>query len=433
MPETPDDGWTSRPPAACRAAARAAAMTGPELLRGAMRSAHEQILLGGALGVLSVFAGLVSRRIGAPVLLAFLALGMLAGEDGVLGIQFDDFPTAYLVGSVALAVILFEGGLKTSVAEIRLVLWPAAILATVGVAITALVVGGSIALVAGVPLPGALLAGAIAAPTDAAAVATMLRQSTAAVPERLLAVLEVESGLNDPMSVFLTFALLKLVTAPATFSAAGAALGFVEEMVGGGVLGVAAGWALGWALRRLPMESALATVLALTGGLCVFGLGQLLGFSGFLATYLAGVVTGSAGPRIREQLEPFFDGMGWLAQIVLFLMLGLLVTPHELPPYMPVAILGAAVLLVLARPVAVFACLLPFGFGWRESAFASWVGLRGAVPIYLSLIPALADPKRDARLFASMFIVVIASLLAQGWTVGLAARVLGFRPARAAR
>lgn len=401
-------------------------MESAELLHGAMRQSHEWILLGGALGTLSVLAGLVSRRIGAPVLLAFLALGMLAGEDGVLGIPFDDFGTAYLVGSVALAVILFEGGLKTPFTAMRPVLWPAAVLATVGVAITAAIAGGLIALVDRVPLPAALLAGAIVAPTDAAAVAVLLRRSSAAVPGRLLAVLEVESGLNDPMSVFLTFALLRLVALPASFSATQAVLSFAEQMVGGAALGLAAGWLLAVALKRLKVETALATVMALTAALVVFGLAQLLGFSGFLATYLAGVATSSTTPRLRESLEPFFDGMGWLAQIVLFLMLGLLVTPHELPPYVPAAIMGAAVLILLARPMAVFACMLPFGFSVRESAFASWVGLRGAVPIYLSLIPALADPMRDQRLFATIFIVVIASLLVQGWTVAPAARLLGW-------
>jgi cell volume regulation protein A len=152
----------------------------------------------------------------------------------------------------------------------------------------------------------------------------------------------------------------------------------------------------------------------------------LLGTSGFLATYLAAIVTGATGHRARQEVEHFFEGMAWLAQIVLFLMLGLLVTPHDLPPYLPGAIIGAAVLILLARPIAVFACLIPFGYTMRETAFASWVGLRGAVPIYLSIIPGLVDPGRDKRLFASIFIVVIASLIVQGWTVGLSACLLGF-------
>ena len=404
-------------------------MTGPELIalgHAAIAKAHELILLGGALGLLSIIAGLISRRVGAPMLLVFLALGMLAGEDGVLGIPYDDFTSAYLIGSVALAVILFEGGLKTPVAMLRLAFWPAAVLATIGVAVTAAILGIFVSLVDRLPLIPALLAGSAAAPTDAAAVAVLLRRAGAALPERLHALLEVESGLNDPMSVFLTILLLRLIAEPGSVGIGEAALMFLEEMVGGGVIGLAGGWVLAQLLKRLRLEGSLAPVLVLTGGLAVFGLAQLLGTSGFLATYLAAIVTGATRHRTRQEVEHFFEGMAWLAQIVLFLMLGLLVTPHDLPPYLPGAIIGAVVLIFLARPIAVFACLIPFGFTTRETAFASWVGLRGAVPIYLSIIPGLVDPNRDKRLFASIFIVVIASLLVQGWTVGLSARLLGF-------
>jgi potassium/hydrogen antiporter len=393
--------------------------------------AHELILLGGALGLLSILAGLISRRVGAPMLLVFLGLGMLAGEDGVLGVPYDDFTSAYLIGSVALAVILFEGGLKTPVHMLRLAFWPAAVLATIGVAVTAIVLGMFVAVVDGVPLVAALLAGAAAAPTDAAAVAVLLRRSGASLPERLLALLEVESGLNDPMSVFLTFLLLHIIVAPNSVGIGDAVLLFLEEMAGGAALGLAGGWLLAQSLKRLSLETSLKPVLVLAGGLAIFGLAQLLGTSGFLAVYLAAVVTGAAQHRAKQDVEHFFEGMAWLAQIVLFVMLGLLVTPHDLPPYLGSAVMGAAALIFIARPVAVFACLLPFRFTLRETAFASWVGLRGAVPIYLSIIPALADPNRDERLFASIFILVIASLIVQGWTVGLAARLLGFarRPA----
>ena len=404
-------------------------MTSAQLIalgHAALERAHELILLGGALGMLSILAGLISRRVGAPMLLVFLGLGMLAGEDGILGVPYDDFTSAYSIGSVALAVILFEGGLKTPVYMLRLAFWPAALLATIGVAVTAVVLGMFVALVDGVPLVAGLLAGAAAAPTDAAAVAVLLRRAGAALPARLLAALEIESGLNDPMSVFLTFLLLHIIVAPDSVGIWGAVLLFIEEMAGGAVLGLAAGWLLAQSLKHLPLESSLAPVLVLAGGLTIFGLAQLLGTSGFLAIYLAAVVTGATAHRAKQDVEHFFEGMAWLAQIVLFLMLGLLVTPHELPPYLLGAIIGAVVLILLARPVAVFACLLPFGFSWRETTFASWVGLRGAVPIYLSIIPALADPHRDQRLFASIFILVIASLIVQGWTVGAAARLLGF-------
>ncbi|HEY1300189.1 MAG TPA: potassium/proton antiporter [Stellaceae bacterium] len=404
-------------------------MNGPDLValgHASMAKSHQLILLGGGLGVLSIVAGFVSRRVGAPVLLVFLALGMLAGEDGVLGIPYEDFGSAYLIGSVALAVILFEGGLKTPFAMFRLAFWPAAVLATIGVGLTAVILGLVISAVEGVPLLGALLAGAAAAPTDAAAVAALLRRAGAKLPDRLFALLAVESGLNDPMSVFLTFLVLHLIAEPGTIGGAAAVLMFVKEMAGGAALGLAGGWAITQALERMALEAALAPVLVLTGSLALFGLAQLAGTSGFLAIYLAAVITGAAAHRAREDVTHFFEGMAWLAQIVLFVMLGLLVTPHKLPPYLPGAIIGAAVLIFFARPAAVFACLLPFRFGLRETAFASWVGLRGAVPIYLGFIPALADPRRDESLFASVFILVIASLVVQGWTIGSAARLLGF-------
>ena len=402
-------------------------MTGAELLaldHAAMARSHSLILLGGGLGLLSIVAGLISRRIGAPVLLVFLAIGMLAGDDHVLGVPFDDFGAVYLIGSVALAVILLEGGLKTPVSMLRLAFWPAAVLATIGVGVTAGILGAVVSLIDGVPVTAALLAGAAAAPTDAAAVAVLLRRAGAALPERLFALLRVESGLNDPMSVFLTVLLLHLIAEPGSIGVGGAVLLFLEQMIGGAALGVAGGWALAQSLKRLPIEAPLAPVLVLTGGLAVFGLAQLIGTSGFLATYLAAVITGATQHRARQDVEHFFEGMAWLAQIVLFLMLGLLITPEELPPFLPGAVIGAAVLILLARPVAVFLCLLPFRFNLRETAFASWVGLRGAVSIYLSIIPGLADPHRDQRLFASIFILVIASLVVQGWTVAPAACLL---------
>jgi NhaP-type Na+/H+ and K+/H+ antiporter len=397
-------------------------------LHDVLHSAYWIIVMGGALGVLSVLAGVLSRRIGAPVLLAFLALGMLSGTDGILGIPFADFTAAYVVGSVALAVILFQGGLQTPLALLRLAFWPAILLATIGVAITTLVVGGCVALFERIHLLPALVAGAIAAPTDAGAVMALLTRSRVAVPKRLLAVLEVESGFNDPMSVFLTFLLLRLIAMPGTVSVTHSIVSFVEQMTGGALIGIVAGWGLSVALRRLPLESALASVLAAAGAICIFGVAQLVDTSGFLATYVAGIVAGARAPNLREALTEFFEGLCWLAQIVLFLMLGLLITPHDLPRFIPSAVAGTALLIFIARPVAVFACLLPFGFTLRESTFASWVGLRGAVPIYLSFIPALVDPGRDASLFSVIFIVVVASLIVQGWTIGLAGRVLGFAP-----
>ena len=249
-------------------------MTGAQLLalgHAAMARSHALILLGGGLGLLSIVTGVISRRVGAPVLLVFLAIGMLAGDDHVLGVQFDDFGAAYLIGSVALAVILLEGGLKTPVSMLRLAFWPAAVLATIGVGLTAGILGAVVSLIDGVPVMAALLAGAAAAPTDAAAVAVLLRRSGAALPERLFALLSVESGLNDPMSVFLTFLLIHLIAEPGSIGVGGAVLLFLEEMAGGAAIGLAGGWLLAQSLKRLPIEDSLAPVLVLTGGLACSG------------------------------------------------------------------------------------------------------------------------------------------------------------------
>ena len=394
----------------------------------ALRDAHGLILLGGLLGVCSILAGLVSRRIGAPTLLVFLVLGMLAGADGLIGIPVHDFRAAYLVGSVALAIILFEGGVKMPLARLRTVFWPALLLATVGVALTAGVLGACIALLFGVSLPAAILVGAAAAPTDAAAVNTLLRRAGVALPPRLPALLEAESGFNDPMSIFLTALLLHIIVSPQNLSVGGAVLLFTREMAGGAVLGVVGGWLLAFALRVLRLDHAVAGVFVVTGALSLFALAQLLGTSGFLATYIAALIVGATRYQAADSVERFLESLSWLAQIVLFLMLGLLVTPHDLPRFIPVAVTGAIVLIFLARPIAVMPFLLPLGFTWRESVFASWVGLRGAVPIYLSFLPAVVDPSRDEAFFAVIFVLVVTSLVIQGWTVGLAGRILGFGP-----
>jgi cell volume regulation protein A len=391
-----------------------------------IQSAHEVILLGGGLGIICILAGLWFRRFGAPVLLVFLVLGMLAGEDGPGGLVFDDFRISYLVGSVALAVILFEGGLKTELTMLRLAFWPALTLATIGVALTAAIVGAADYLIGGVPLLAALLAGAAVAPTDAAAVAALLRHSGIELPPRVLALLEVESGLNDPMSVFLTLLLIMLISEPGGVSVAHGAAMFAAEMGGGAVLGVAGGAGLVLLLPAAKLEPALAMVLALTYALTLFGAAQSLGTSGFLAVYVAAMLLTSREHPAQREIAHFFEGLAWLAQIVLFLMLGLLVNPHELIPFLPNGLVGAAVLIFVARPLAVFVCLPPFRFSLRDCGFSAWVGLRGAVPIYLSIIPALADPTQT-RLFGSVFILVVASLIVQGWSIGWAAQLVGYK------
>jgi potassium/hydrogen antiporter len=389
-----------------------------------VHASNEIILIAGLLSVLAVLAGYASSRLGNPILLALIAVGMLAGEDGPGGIPFSNFHAAYLIGSLALATILFEGGLNTPYAMIRAALRPAIALATLGVALSAALVGAAAVLLLGLPWTLALLLGVATAPTDAAAVSSLLRASRLRLPTRVAAALELESGLNDPMSVFLTLLLVERLTTPHGLHAGAALLLLAREMGGGILVGVAGGLALTAALRRLRMDAAAAPVLALGSALAIFGGAQLAGASGFLATYLAGLLVANRPHPAADALTRFFDAMGWLAQSTLFLMLGLLVTPHELPRHLVPALVVSAILVLLARPASVLACVLPFRWRVNEAAFVSWAGLRGGVPIYLTIIPLLAEVRQGYALFQVVFIVVIVSVAIQGWTVRPVARLL---------
>ena len=389
-----------------------------------MEASSELILLGGLLLLLSVFAGAVSARLGAPLLLAFLGLGMLAGEDGPGHIRFDDFRVSYLIGSVALAIILFEGGLATRWAHVRQLVAPSALMATVGVAVTAGIVGATAHYGFDVPWVEALLVGAVVAPTDAAAVVSVLHMQKLDLRPRVAAVLELESGLNDPISVFATLSLVGVMLHGAGFGWAHAGELFGIQMLGGLAIGALGGWALLFLFRRLNLDAGLYPILGLAGAMTVFGGAQIVEASGFLATYLAALILGNGDYAGREAVVRFFGSFAWLSQIVLFLMLGLLVTPHELPPALFPAFAIAGVLILIARPVAVAICLVPFRYDWREILFISWVGLRGAVPIFLAIIPVLTGAQRGTLLFSTTFIVVMISLLIQGWTVAPVARWL---------
>lgn len=398
-----------------------------------MATTHELILAAGILGLLAIFAAAFSSRFGSPLLLAFIGLGMLAGEDGPGGIFFDDYEMAYLIGSLALVVILFEGGLGLKRPMLKKAAVPALGLATFGVAITAMVVAAAIVLLLQVPWPVALLIGATLAPTDAAAVMAMLRSTDLPVPPRVIHLLELESGLNDPMSVFLTIGLVQYLIHPDGMTLPRGLLFFVQELGGGALAGFGGGAVLLWLLRRTWVHAPLYPVMALSGALLLFGAAQTLGASGFLAVYLAGAIVGVNESRAANAVTHFFEPLGWLAQISLFLMLGLLVTPHELVGNIGAGLAIAAVLMFLARPAAVAACLLPLRWKLRESGFVAWVGLRGAVPIYLSIIPILANIRNGERMFAGVFVVVIASVALQGWTMGPLARWLKLKEVKEAR
>jgi cell volume regulation protein A len=386
---------------------------------------NQLIFVGALLIVLSVLAGMVSSRLGAPLLLIFLVLGMLAGEDGILGIHFSDYRSTFAVGSVALAIILFEGGLRTPRSVVRLVLWPAVSLATIGVLLSALAIAGFAHLLLGLsPLEGVLL-GSVLASTDAAAVFMLLHGRGSSVNARISGTLELESGMNDPMAVFLTLLCVQLLQNPDIHAGWYAFEELLRGMVGGILIGLIGGFALRMMVERLNLTAALYPILIAAAALLIFAGANIIGASGFLAVYLSGMVLARAPYRAQQVIARFLDGLAWLSQIAMFLLLGLLVTPSKLLADLPYAILIALALILVARPGSVAIALLPFRFSWPERGFIAWVGLRGAVPIFLASIPVLAGLPGAQHYFNVAFVVVLISLLIQGWTIGPAARFLG--------
>jgi cell volume regulation protein A len=381
------------------------------------------ILLGSLLVLAGILSSLVALRFGAPLLLVFLLLGMLAGEGGPGGLKFDDVGTAYTVGSIALALILFDGGLRTRLATFRNVLAPAATLATAGVLITTLLTAPVAKLVLGISWMQALLVGAVVASTDAAAVFLLINSRGLRLRPRVRATLEVESGTNDPFAVFLTLLLVEfLLAGDQTWSHV--LVVFLRDTVLGCIIGVAGGRIITLVLNRLALPQGLHAPFVAVSALVVFAAANTVHSSGFLAVYLAGLVVGNRQTRAHNSVVVFLDAVTWLAQIVMFVLLGLLVWPHRLADSLVGAVAVAAVLMLVARPVAVFLCLAPFGFQWREKLFVSWVGLRGAVAIFLASIPLLVGLPAAYLFFDVAFVVVLSSLLIQGWTVAFAARKL---------
>ncbi|MEO8250268.1 MAG: potassium/proton antiporter [Burkholderiales bacterium] len=388
------------------------------------------LLAASALVFASVLAGLFSVRVGFSFLLVFLFAGILAGEDGPGGFQFDDFRLSFWVGNLALAVILLDGGLRTKYARFRTGLRPASLLASFGVLICA-----GITAVAGVWFVGldwrtALLLGSIVGSTDAAAVFALLTRSGVTLNERVGATLEIESGMNDPMAVYLTLAFIALLAPGASNESAwqAMALSFVRQFGWGALIGIAGGFALAALLRRVASKDAESGILALlivASGLAVFAATGMVGGSGFLAVYLFGLIVANRAPDAVAPTLAAMDGYAWLAQAGMFLLLGLLVTPTTMLASWAPALAVALTLIFVARPVAVWLCLLPFHFTARETWFISWVGLRGAVPIVLALFPLMAGTPEAGLLFNIAFMVVLTSLLTQGSAIGPMARKLG--------
>ena len=392
--------------------------------RSGMFSINTVVFMTGILLLLGIGSSKFSARIGMPVLVLFLGVGMLAGSEGLGGIAFEDYHFANSIGSVALALILFDGGLRTSLRSVRSAWRPALSLSTLGVLLTSVLTGYAAAWVLNIPLLHGMLLGAIVGSTDAAAVFSILRTSGLRLSQRLASTLEVESGSNDPMAIFLTVGLISLIMGTAD-TAAGLALLFVLQFGVGSLVGIGIGYGSTWVVNRINLDyPGLYPILVLAFGLLAFGLAAVLGGSGFLAVYIAGIVLGNNSLVYRNGIFLFHDAAAWLGQIVLFVMLGMLSFPSRL---VEVAVDGLAIALVLifiARPVAVALSAFPFGFTLRELSFLSWVGLKGAVPITLATFPLLEGMEGGGLIFNVVFFVVLVSAVTQGWSLPLVARWL---------
>jgi cell volume regulation protein A len=393
-----------------------------------MAEINHALLLAGLLLFAALLLSAASNRLGVPALLVFLAVGLVATEIPGLPANPITTDTAALIGNLALAVILLDGGLRTRLATLKMVAAPALALATVGVALTAAVVGALATALLGFDWRIGLLLGAIVGSTDAAAVFAVLGSGGTRLNERVEATLEVESGLNDPMAVFLTLALIELLTVQAAGGDAGLwSLGgtFVVQLGLGLVGGLAGGWLLAEVVARARLSEPLYALLIQSGGLLIFAATNLAGGSGFLAIYLVGVVVTQRRVHVGEDVLRASDSFAWLAQAAMFLILGLFAQVEDLWAVGPQALLIAVGLIVVARPLAVAACLLPFRYSLREVAFIGWTGLRGAVPIVLALLPLLAGLPQAPILFAIAFFSVLLSLVVQGMSLPLAARLSG--------
>lgn len=390
-----------------------------------MDQVNTLLLLSGALLFLGVLASTLSARLGLPFLLIFLVVGMLAGEEGIGGIRFDDFGASFFVGNLALAIILLDGGLRTRIATFRVALWPATALATWGVIGTAGLLGAFCTWLFGVDWRYGLLMGSIVGSTDAAAVFNLLRHGGVKLNERVGATLEIESGANDPMAILLVTVLVGILSGMQAATPENLVWQLVLQFGIGALAGLGAGRVLAELLRRLRLAEGLYALLIASGGLAVFAATNQLGGSGFLAVYLAGVIIGNHRTRATSHVLRVMDGIAWLAQAGMFLLLGLLVTPSHLVEHAWESLAVALFLTFVARPLVVAATLKPLRFPNREIAYISWVGLRGAVPIVLAVFPVMAGLEGSRLLFDVTFAVVLFSLLVQGATVPWAARRLG--------
>ncbi|MGB2739668.1 MAG: potassium/proton antiporter [Cognaticolwellia sp.] len=382
------------------------------------------ILLAAVLILLGIISSQLSARLGLPVLVLFLIVGMLAGEDGPGGIFFDNAEAAHSLGTLALALILFDGGLQTPFKAIKQVWKPASALATFGVLITGAVTGVAAAYILEIPMLHGLLLGAIVGSTDAAAVFALLRNAGIHLNGKLKATLEIESASNDPMAIFLTVGLLEILVndmKPGT----DLLIMFLSQMGLGAVVGLAVGWLSVRMINKIQLSAAgLYPVLVAACGLLSFGITANIGGSGFLAVFITGVVIGNSRFVFQRSTFLFHDGLAWLSQITMFVVLGLLITPTSLLDVWLEGLIIAFVLIFVARPLAVIPILAIFGFNIREITLVSWIGLRGSVPIILAIFPLIFGMQGAALIFNVVFFVVLISATLQGSSLAWMARKL---------
>lgn len=382
------------------------------------------ILISSLLLIASIIANKTSFKLGIPTLIFFLLVGMLAGSEGIGKIYFDDPHTAQLLGVVALNFILFSGGMDTKWESVKPIIWRGVSLSTLGVLLTASIVGISAHLLAGLTLLEGLLLGSIVSATDAAAVFSILRSRNVGLKGSLRPTLELESGSNDPMSYILTISFISLIASNNT-SVGILLLHFVQEMAIGAIAGYTLGKLMVFVINRIKLDTeGLYPVLVMAMIFFTFSFTDVVGGNGFLSVYLAALVLGNSNFIHKKSLIRFYDGQAWLMQIVMFLTLGLLVYPSRIVPIIGIGLLISAVLIFLARPIAVFLSLSLFKVKTREKLFISWVGLRGAVPIVFATYPLIAGLEKADMIFNLVFFISVTSVLIQGTTLPLVAKWL---------